>query len=117
MKKAMAVAVMLATGVTGALAASSYQVTLYKATTINGAHLKPGSVKLDLHGDKVILKQGKTSVESNVTVQNAERKFDASSVTYNADAADRVQEIRLGGTTTKLLFDSGAKTASGDGGR
>jgi hypothetical protein len=47
-----------------------------------------------------------------VTVQNGEHKFNASSVTYNADAADQIQEIRLGGTGTKLVFESGAKTAA-----
>ena len=109
MKKA--IAVMFALGISAAYAASSYQVTLYKATTINGTQLKAGDVKLELQGDKVVIKQGKTSVESNVTVQNGDRKFDASSVTYNGDATNQVQEIRLGGTTTKLLFDSGAKTA------
>lgn len=115
MKKA--IAVILAIGVSAAMAASSYQVTLYKATTINGTQLKPGPVKVELQGDKVVIKQGKTSVESNVTVQNGERKYDASSVTYNAAATDQVQEIRLGGTATKLLFESGAKTASADGSR
>lgn len=110
MKKA--IAVVLALGMSMAYAASSYQFTLYKATSINGTQLKAGPVKLDLQGDKVVIKQGKTSVESNVIVQNGERKFDASSVTYNADATDQVQEIRLGGTSTKLLFDSGAKTAA-----
>jgi hypothetical protein len=111
MKKA--IAVILALGMSAAYAASSYSFTLYKPTTINGTQLKAGSVKLDLQGDKVVIKQGKTSVESNVTVH----KFDASSVTYNASATDQVQEIRLGGTATKLLFDSGARTAAADGGR
>jgi len=112
-----AIAVMLAIGISSAYAGSSYQFTLYKPTTINGTQLKPGQVKLDLQGDKVVIKQGKTSAESNVTVQNGDRKFDASSVTYNAASTDQVQEIRLGGTATKLLFDSGAKTAAADGGR
>jgi len=62
-----------------------------------------------------VIKQGKTNAESNVTVQNGDRKFDASSVTYNAAATDQVQEIRLGGTATKLVFDSGAKTAAAEG--
>jgi len=110
MKKA--IAVILALGMSTAFAASSYEFTLYKATTVNGTQLKPGPVKLDLQGGKVVIKQGKTSVESNVTVQSAEHKFNASSVTYNADEADQVQEIRLGGTATQLLFDSGAKTAA-----
>jgi hypothetical protein len=107
-----AIAVILALGISAAYAGSSYSFTLYKPTTINGTQLKPGSVKLELQGDKVVIKQGKTNAESSVTVQNSERKFDASSVTYNASATDQVQEIRLGGTTTKLVFDSGAKTAA-----
>ena len=115
MKKA--VAVMLAIGITSAYAGSTYQFTLYKPTTINGTQLKPGTVKLDLQGDKVVMKQGKTSAESNVIVKNGDHKFEASSVTYSADAPDQVQEIRLGGTATKLLFESGDKTASTASGR
>jgi len=116
MKKALAV--MFALGISAAYAASSYHVTLYKATTINGTQLKAGDVKLELQGDKVVIKQGKTSVESNVTVQNGDHKFDASSVGYAGDSANnQIQEIRLGGTTTKLLFEAGDKTAAAGGSR
>jgi hypothetical protein len=116
MKKAFAV--IFAIGISVAYAASSYHVTLYKQTTINGTQLKPGDVKLELQGDKVVIKQGKTSVESNVTVQNGTTKFDATSVGYVGDTSDnQVQEIRLGGTTTKLVFEAGAKTAAGGGSR
>ena len=114
MKKALAV--LFALGISVAYAASSYHVTLYKPTTINGTQLKPGDVKLELQGDKVVIKQGKTSVESTVTVENGTHKFDASSVGYVGDSSNnQVQEIRLGGTTTKLVFEAGAKTATGGG--
>ena len=114
MKKALAV--MFALGISVAYAASTYHVTLYKSTTINGTQLKPGDVKLELQGDKVVIKQGKTSVESTVTVENAPHKFEASSVGYVGDSSDnQVQEIRLGGTTTKLVFEAGAKTAIAGG--
>jgi hypothetical protein len=114
MKKALAV--MFALGISVAYAASSYHVTLYKATTINGTQLKPGDVKLELQGDKVVIKQGKTSVESTVTVENGTNKFAASSVGYVGDSSNnQVQEIRLGGTTTKLVFEAGAKTATAGG--
>jgi len=116
MKKTLAVMFALAIGV--AYAASSYHVTLYKATTVNGTQLKPGDVKVELQGDKVILKQGKTTVESNVTVQNGTQKFADSTVGYNGESSNnQVQEIRIGGTTTKILFESGAKTAAADAGR
>jgi hypothetical protein len=116
MKKALAV--MFALGISVAYAASSYHVTLYKPTTINGTQLKAGDVKLELQGDKVVIKQGKTSVESSVTVQNGSQKFDASTVGYVGDSTNnQVQEIRLGGTTTKLLFGAGEKTAAAGGSR
>ena len=111
-------AVMFAIGIGTAYAASSYHVTLYKATTVNGTQLKPGDVKLELQGDKVVFKQGKTSIESNVTIQNGSQKFDVTTVGYDGDSSNnQVQEIRLGGTTTKLLFEQRAKSASADGGR
>jgi hypothetical protein len=114
MKKALAV--MFALGVSVAYAASSYHVTLYKATTINGTQLKAGDVKLELQGDKVVIKQGKTSVESTVTVENGSHKFDASSVGYVGESLNNeIQEIRLGGTTTKLVFEPGAKSATAGG--
>src|SRR5579864_4902953 len=111
MKKALAV--MFALGIGVAYAASSYLVTLYKPTTINGTQLKPGDVKLELEGDKVVIKQGKTSVESSVTVQNASQKFLVTTVGYSGDSANnQVQEIRLGGTSTKLLFEAGDKASA-----
>ena len=114
MKRALAV--MFALGISVAYAASSYHVTLYKPTTINGPQLKAGDVKLELQGDKVVIKQGKTSIESSVTVENGTNKFAASSVGYVGDSSNnQIQEIRLGGTTTKLVFEAGAKTATTGG--
>src|SRR5260370_17790109 len=111
-------AVILALGIGAAYAASSYQVTLYKPTTVNGTQLKVGEVRVELQGDKVVFKQGKTSVESNVTVQNGGGKFDVTTVGYDGDSSNnQVQEIRLGGTSTKLLFEQRGKTAAADGGR
>jgi len=114
MKKALAV--LFALGISAAYAASSYHVVLYKPTTVNGTQFKAGECKVEIEGDKVVIKQGKTSAEANVTVQTGANKFSATSVSYDGDKTDQVQEIRLGGTATKLLFDSGAKSASAAGG-
>ena len=116
MKKALAL--LFAVGISMAYAASSYHVTLYKATTINGTLLNPGDCKLELQGDKLVIKQGKTTVESNVTVENAPQKFGLTTVGYGSGASsDRLSDIRLGGTTLKLLFGSGSKTAAADAGK
>jgi len=114
MKKALAV--IFALGISAAFAANTYHVTFYKPTTVNGTQLKAGDVKLELQGDKVILKQGKTTVETNVTVQNSTHKFFDTSVGYDGESAgNQIQEIRLGGTSTKLLFGAEKTAASGTG--
>jgi len=115
MKKALTL--IFAIGISVAYAASSYHVTLYKATTVNGTRFKAGDCKIELQGDKVVIKQGKTTAESSVTVQNGTQKFADTSVSYDGDSSNnQVQEIRLGGTSTKLLFGDAAKTAAAAGG-
>lgn len=113
MKKTLAV--LFAIGISVAYAASSYSVTLSKPTTINGTELKAGDCKVEIQGDKVVIKQGKTSVESNVSVENAAQKYVFTSVGYDADRANEVHDIRLGGTNVKLTFGTDAKTASAAG--
>jgi hypothetical protein len=104
MKKALTI--LMAVGISVAYAASSYHVTLEKPTTVNGTQLSPGSYKLEIQGDKAILKHGKTEVETNVTVEKAPQKFNLTSVGYAGDDASVLHDIRLAGTTLKLLFES-----------
>ena len=113
MKKTLAV--LFALTISAAYAASSYHVNLTKPTTINGTQLNPGDCKLELQGDKVVIKQGKTTVEANVTVQNAPQKFNLTLLGYGEAPSNQLRDVRLAGTTLKLSFE-GAKpegTAAG----
>src|SRR5258707_8159481 len=86
--------------------AKSYSLTLFQKSTVGGAELQPGEYKLDLTESKVTLRNGKKSAEAAVTVETADEKFGATSVRYqNGDGKYRIQEIRLGGTKTKLVFN------------
>jgi hypothetical protein len=114
MKKVFAV--LFALTISAAYAASSYHVNLYKPTTINGTQLNPGDCKLELQGDKVVIKQGKTTVEANVTVQNAPQKFNLTSVGYVEGSDSQLRDVRLAGTTLKLSFD-GAKAEGAAAGK
>ena len=107
MKKALLTVTALGVGI--AYAASSYSVTFYRPTVVNGTELKAGSAKVELAGDKVIVKQGKTTVEAPVTVETKDTKFVSTQVGYNADNPDQIQDIRLAGTSTILTFGSPAK--------
>ena len=92
----------LATAALAVAAGNSYTVRLYQPATLGGAEFKAGDVKLDLADNKVVLKQGKTTAEVTASVETSGTKFSLTSV----DTSDgRIHEIRLGGTTTKLIFE------------
>ncbi len=88
-----------------ASAASSYRFSLFQPSYFAGKELKPGDYKIQLNGDKATIKVGKQMIEASVKVENGTEKFDETSVRYS-DAGGKmtVQEIRLGGTNTKLIF-------------
>jgi hypothetical protein len=89
-----------------ASAASSYRITLFQKSEVAGKQLKPGEYKMSLQGDKVILSQGKQTVEASVKVETSETKFGSTTVRYTGDESNaRIQEIRIGGTNTKVIFN------------
>jgi len=94
-----------------ASAASNYDLKLYEPSTIGAKELKPGEYRLEVTGDKAVIKAGKNTVEAAVKVENGSEKFQRTVVKYGiADGKYRVQEIRLAGTSKTLVFNSDANT-------
>ena len=90
-----------------ASAASSYRLTFFQPSIVAGKELQPGDYKLTVKDNKAVIARGKDSVEADVKSETADSKFNSTSVRYkNGDGKYRVQEIRLGGTNTKLVFDN-----------
>jgi hypothetical protein len=90
-----------------ASAASSYHFSLFQPSVVAGTELKPGDYKVQLNGDKAIIKAGKQTVEAAVKVETGTEKFSETSVRFDtANGKMKVQEIRLGGTNTKLVFNN-----------
>ena len=90
-----------------ASAASSYHFSLFQPSVVAGTELKPGDYKVQLNGDKAIIKAGKQTVEAAVKVETSTEKFSETSVRFDtANGKMKVQEIRLGGTNTKLVFNN-----------
>ena len=85
-----------------ASAASSYNVTFYEPVMINGSELKPGDYKLELKDKTAVIKQGKTVTEAPVKVENDSQKYQRTAVRMNGM---QIEEIRIGGTSTRIVFD------------
>jgi hypothetical protein len=87
--------------------AKTYSITLSSPAAIGNSQLKSGDYRLELKGDRVLVKDGKMVNEFPVHVENEARKFENTSITTSsASGSNRIQEIRLGGTTVKLVFDN-----------
>jgi hypothetical protein len=92
-----------------ASAAGSYHVTFYQSVMINGSELKAGDYKLELKDKTAVLSQGKKVTEAPVTVQNDNQKYSRTAVRLNGM---QVEEIRLGGTNTRVVFDKGSNATN-----
>ena len=89
-----------------ATAAETYKVSLPEPTIVAGRELKPGDYRVEVDGGRAVIKDGKKTVaESPVKVETANEKFAATKVRYdNGGGKYNLQEIRIGGTSTKLVF-------------
>ena len=85
---------------------STYSVTLTQPSIVAGTELKAGDYKLSVENDKVTFIRGKERVEATAKTETAPTKFASTAVRYTTtDGKFTVQEIRLGGTYTKLVFN------------
>ena len=85
--------------------AKTYSIKLFSPAAIGNSQLKSGEYKLELKGDHVLVKGEKVAGEFPVQVENEARKFDETSVSTSLEGgSSRIQEIRLRGTTVKLVF-------------
>ncbi len=94
-----------------AQAATTYHITLLKPSVVAGKELKPGEYKIEVDNDKAVISHGKTSVETKVKTEAADKKYDSTTVRYTVDGDKyKIQEIGIGGTKTRLVInDSGSQ--------
>jgi hypothetical protein len=85
--------------------AKSYTVNLYEPAVIGGTELKPGEYKVEVVDQKAVIRNGKMHGEFPVKVENSDSRYNSTSVRFsNGDGRLHIQEIHVGGTTTKLVF-------------
>ncbi len=88
-----------------AASAATYKITLIEPVTLNGQNLKPGDYPLNVNESGAVLGKGKQKLDLPAKLEDAHQKFERTQVLYReANGAFAIQEIDLGGTTTKLTF-------------
>jgi hypothetical protein len=96
--------------------AATYHLSLVEPSVVKGKELKAGEYQLNVKENSVIIvKNNKQQVEVPAKVENTNQKYGRTRVLYNENKGKfSIQEIELGGTTTKLTFDSGVQTGGGE---
>jgi len=88
-------------------AAKAYDVTFNTNAQVSGTELKAGIYSVEVAGDKAMIHGKKQNVEAAVKVQEGDEKFFSTTVRYSqVDGKYRIDEIHLGGTKTKLVFNN-----------
>jgi hypothetical protein len=94
--------------------AETFHVTLVQPSVIQGTQLKAGDYKLTVKDASVVMVKGKTKVEVPAKISNTNKKFDATRILYNQQNGKAILEgIEVGGTRTRLQFDSGVQAGGG----
>ena len=91
-----------------ASAASRYKVEFSQTAEIGGKTVKAGEYTLELRDNKAILKGNGGQVEAEAKIETEAKKYQSTAVRYSgSESRPNIDEIRLGGTTTKLVFSKG----------
>lgn len=86
--------------------AKSYTVNLYSQANLGTMTLEPGAYTVEVKDSKAIFKNGKVHGEVAVKEVSGDSKYSSTTVRFNnSDGKMEIQEIRLGGTKTKLVFN------------
>jgi hypothetical protein len=88
-----------------ATAANRYNFVLNNPTVIGGQTVPSGDYRVEVNGDKAMVRGGKMAVEAQVKVEQNDTKYNDTMVRYTKQGDKNVlSEIMVGGTKNKLVF-------------
>lgn len=83
----------------------TYTITLLQPAVLGDMQLAPGDYKVEVVDQKAIIRNGKMHGEAPVKVEEADTKYNSTSVRLdNSGGKMHLQEIHIGGSKTKLVF-------------
>lgn len=84
----------------------AYSIQLYEPAILGSTTLTPGEYKVEVDGDQAVVRNGKMEGKAPVKVENADTKYSTTAVRFaNPDGKMHIQEIHIGGSKTKLVFN------------
>ena len=84
----------------------SYSFKLFEPALLGATQLAAGEYQVSIVDQNAVVRNGKTECEAPVKVETTESKYSSTTVRFgNGDGKMHIQEIHIGGTKTKLVFN------------
>lgn len=101
----------MALAATAFAASNTFKINLSQDSVIEGKTFKAGDYKISMENGKAAIRQGKQSVEVPAREETGPNKVSSTELLYK-DNTD-LQEIHVGGTYTKIVFEGTTPMHSG----
>ena len=86
--------------------AKTFTINIFEPAVLGATELRAGEYRLELTGNKIVVRSGKLAVEANVTVQKMPNLNKANSMRIEITGGKRlIRDIRLGGTDLELVVN------------
>lgn len=105
MKKALCLS-FVALGTMAFAASNTYKVNVLQDSVIEGKALKAGQYKVSIENGNAVFTAGKELITVPAREETQPNKVSSTEMIYTDGT--NLQEIRVGGTHTKIKFDGGA---------
>ena len=93
-------------------AGPTYKISLLDNSMVDGQQVKAGDYKVEIKDNNtVVLMHGKKSIEVPAKEETNPTKYATTEFQYSNNNV--LQEIRIGGTSTKIVFAGANTTANG----
>ena len=99
----LVIALSIFLAVTAMAKTKRYELQIGQTVQAGGAQLKPGAYQIEVEGNSLVFYQGQKEIaKAPVRSEEVTKKVDNTSVTLNQD---KLVEVQLGGTKTKLIVE------------
>ena len=87
-------------------ASNTFKVDIFQDSVVDGKALKAGSYKIMMENGNAVIKQGNQTIEVPAREETEPNKVASTELLYKDNK--NLEQIRVGGTHTRIVFDAAA---------
>jgi hypothetical protein len=110
MNKTLLASFVLAAG-TAFAASNTFKVDIFQDSMVDGKTIKAGNYKITVENGNAVIKQGSQTIEVPAREENEQTRVASTELLYKDGT--KLQQIRVGGTHTRIVFEEAAPMQAG----